>query len=122
MRLLASGTVGRLGVTVGAIPAILPVNYAMLGDSVVFRTGPGTKLRAALDNTVVAFEVDEVDEATQSGWSVLMVGIAHELTGEERDAAAALPLDPWAPSGLEHFVAVTRDLVSGRRLLPRHPS
>lgn len=119
MRLLASGTVGRVGITIGAMPAIFPVNYALLGDVVVFRTGTGTKLRAALANTVVAFEVDEIDRATHSGWSVLVVGLASELTGPERDEALALPLEPWAPTGRDHVVAITEDVVSGRRLMAR---
>ncbi len=108
-----------MGVTVAAIPAIFPVNYTIFGDAIVFRTVPGTKLRAALDHTVVAFEVDEIDEATQSGWSVLVVGVAAELTGDQREQALALPLEPWAPGEREHVIGITQDVISGRRLLPR---
>lgn len=119
MRLLASGTVGRVGITIGAMPAIFPVNYGLIDELVVFRTGTGTKLRAALANTVVAFEVDEIDRTTHSGWSVLVVGMARELTGDARDEALALPLEPWAPTGRDHVVAITEDVVTGRRLFPR---
>ena len=114
--LLAQGEVGRVGVTVGAIPAIFPVHYAMLGRSVVFRTAPGTKLQAALQHAVVAFEVDDVDDTLTGGWSVLVVGMASELTGEQLDEALALPRDQWAPEGPDRVVAVVPDIVSGRRL------
>ena len=59
--LLARSGVGRVGVTVAALPAIFPVNYALLGDDIVFLTGEGTKLRAAADRAVVAFQVDGFD-------------------------------------------------------------
>jgi len=115
--LLGRAHVGRVGVTVGAIPAIFPVHYAMLGRSVVFRTARGTKLEAALKHTVVAFEVDDVDESGSGGWSVLVVGMASKLTGHLLDEALALPLDQWAPVGAEHVVTVAPDFVSGRRLV-----
>ena len=115
--LLARRQVGRVGVTVGAIPAIFPVHYAMLGRSVVFRSDRGTKLGAALEHAVVAFEVDDVDESGSGGWSVLVVGVARELTGDDLAEALALPLDQWSPAGAEHMVSISPDLVSGRRLV-----
>ena len=118
LQLLAHRAVGRVALTVGAMPAIFPVNYALLGHDVVFRTAPGTKLQAASMNAVVAFEVDEIDEAVQGGWSVLVVGVARELHGPEREAAAATGLEPWAPEGRDHVVAISLDMVSGRRVLP----
>lgn len=116
--LLADRSVGRVGVTIGAMPAILPVNYALHGRTVVFRTAEGTKLQAAIQHAVVAFEVDDIDEREHRGWSVLVVGMATELTGARREEALALPLEPWAPHGRDHVVAIAADLVSGRRLVP----
>jgi hypothetical protein len=52
-------------------PLILPVNYLLLGNEVAFRTDPGSKLRAAVINTPVAFEVAGVDPQPEVGWSVL---------------------------------------------------
>src|SRR3546814_20622897 len=72
--LLDHSEIGRVGVTMGAIPAIFPVNYAIVDDLIVFRTAPGSKLSAATEGAVVAFEVDEFDGASQSGWGVLVVG------------------------------------------------
>jgi len=57
--LLSSGEVGRVGITVGALPAIFPVNYRIVDGRIFFRTAPGSKMSAAAEGTVVAFEVDD---------------------------------------------------------------
>jgi uncharacterized protein len=75
--------VGRIGYTTDDGPRVLPVNYVMEGDSVVFRTVPdGEVCRHALETTC-AFEIDEIDEFYQSGWSVLAVGGLQLLTEDE---------------------------------------
>src|SRR5688572_7047714 len=102
LRLLAATSVGRVGVSVGALPAILPVNYVLDGDRIVFRTGAGAKLASAVRNAVVCFEVDRVDETWQSGWSVLVTGMATELTGADAERARSLPLHPWNPAAGDH--------------------
>src|SRR5690606_10684839 len=79
MRLLASASLGRLGITTGALPTVLPVNFRLVGDQIVFRTGSGTKLDAATDNAVVAFEVDDMDPVWHTGWSVVVTGMAREV-------------------------------------------
>ena len=122
MSLLDAATVGRVGVSVGAIPAVLPVNYVMDGETIVFRTVPGTKLDAALTNAVVAFETDGIDAEKESGWSVLVRGIAREIT--DRDALARvrrLPLRSWAFNGdADRYVSVEAELVTGRRVVARN--
>ncbi|MGA8016838.1 MAG: pyridoxamine 5'-phosphate oxidase family protein [Candidatus Dormiibacterota bacterium] len=114
--LLGTATVGRLGVSVQALPAILPVNFVLTGDRVVFRTVPGTKLDAALARAVVAFEADEYDAAGAWGWSVLVRGVAGEIVApDELAEARALPLRAWpCGDGAERFVAVPITFVSGR--------
>jgi nitroimidazol reductase NimA-like FMN-containing flavoprotein (pyridoxamine 5'-phosphate oxidase superfamily) len=114
-RLLAQRSVGRVGLSVNGLPAIFPVNYRVVGESIVFATGPGMKLNAAAARDVVAFEVDDVDEEMRSGWSVLVVGVASELDAPTRQLCAAM--DPWAGGDRTHLVRVSTDLVSGRRLL-----
>jgi len=116
-QLLEQGSVGRVAITVGAVPAVLPVNYRVLDGDVVFRTAQGTKLDAAVRNAVVAFEVDQVDPLYHEGWSVLVVGVAREIPpGPERDRALALPLEPWAPGERTHVVRIATELISGRRI------
>jgi nitroimidazol reductase NimA-like FMN-containing flavoprotein (pyridoxamine 5'-phosphate oxidase superfamily) len=116
--LLASGSIGRVGVTVGALPVILPVNYAYVDGAIVFRTAEGTKLRAAVDRAVIAFEVDEYDEALQHGWSVLAVGQASEVADEAELATfRALGLAPWADGTRTHYVRLVPEMLTGRRIV-----
>ena len=115
-QLLAQAHVGRVAVTIGALPAIFPVNYALMDGAIVFMTGEGTKLRAALSNTVVAFEVDAIDPLAHGGWSVMAVGIASEITGPDLEQARTLPLRPWAPGERGHYVRIAPELISGRRI------
>ena len=115
--LLGRATVGRVAVTVGALPAIFPVNCALLGDDIVFLTGEGTKLRAALAGAVVAFQVDHFDEIDGSGWSVMAVGLAEEITDPvECRAAEAIHLRPLAAGDRTHFVRIRTEFLSGRRI------
>ncbi len=119
--LLSSHNVGRVAVSIDALPVILPVNYAVDGDDIVFRTTPGTKLSAALLKTVVAFEVDEYEPNGDVGWSVLVQGRATELDVEEGLARAReLPLRLISDGGeADRFVRIKIATVSGRRLRPR---
>ena len=120
LRLLATKTVGRLGFLVVDQPMVLPVNYAVQGDVVVFRTGEGTKLEAAVQ-AKVAFEVDDVDERTGAGWSVLVQGVARDITDDpdwfaESLRQAAAPT--WLPAAPDHYVRIDPSTISGRRLPP----
>ena len=115
--LLGSATVGRVGVTMGALPAVLPVNFLFDGERILVRTGRGTKLAAALEGTVVAFEIDEFDPVDHSGWSVVVTGVARVVDDpEELDRLARAPIPRWAPEGDSHIVAISTDMVSGRRI------
>src|SRR5271165_6636211 len=88
LALLTAGTVGRVGLSIDALPAVLPVNYVIHNGAIVFRTVPGTKLNAATEGAVVAFEVDSYgDPAHPTGWSVLARGVAHEITDPTELAA-----------------------------------
>ena len=117
LRRLGRAGVGRVAVSVGALPAIFPVNYAMLDSDIVFRTGPGTKLDAALVGSVVAFEIDHSDAMSHTGWSVLVVGKARPITDPVTLArAASLPLTPWADGQRDTFVRIETAVISGRQL------
>jgi hypothetical protein len=104
-------------VTVGALPAIFPVNYATLEGDVVFRSAPGTKLTAATRNSIVAFEVDGSDRMGHTGWSVMVIGPAHPISDPaEVNRASALPLASWARQDDDVFVRIEGRIVSGRAL------
>ena len=117
LALLACRSLGRVSVSIGALPAILPVTYRLSGEVVVLCTTPGTRFDAALRNAVVAFEVDDLDEASGTGWSVLVTGFAEEIMGhDEVDRAHTLGLRSWATDGETHFVRIPCDEISGRRI------
>ena len=78
--LLRQVPVGRIAVTVDALPVIIPINFAVVDGAVVFRTPPGTKLAAATASAVVAFEVDSYEADGRTGWSVMVQGMASEVT------------------------------------------
>jgi nitroimidazol reductase NimA-like FMN-containing flavoprotein (pyridoxamine 5'-phosphate oxidase superfamily) len=119
LRLLATATIGRLAITFGALPVILPVNFRLVDDRIVFRTGVGTKLDAAACGAIVAFEVDEFDPMSHTGWSVVVTGQAREVTDADELASLEIDLVPrWAPRGDGRVVEVPTEMISGRRLLP----
>jgi len=118
LELIGTRTIGRLGVSIEALPAILPVRFAMLDDRIVVRTVPGTKLDAAIAQAVVAFEVDEHDVEGTWGWSVLVRGRGMEITEpQELARAEALPLRVWAIRDrvADRFLSIDTSLVTGRR-------
>jgi hypothetical protein len=116
--LLCTESVGRIAVSVGALPAIFPVNYTVVDEDIVFMTGEGLKLRAALENTVVGFEVDRLDSALDYGWSVLVVGVAREVPTAEREQLGPLRVSPWAGGDRTHMVRIHPEMISGRRIVP----
>lgn len=117
VRLVSSGRVGRVVFTDGALPAAQPVNYLFDDGEVMFVTRNGSALAAATHNTVVAFEVDDIDPRTHVGWSVLAVGEAYEVTDAERlaDLARRRPA-AWAFGAQTHTIAIPLQHLTGRRL------
>ena len=113
LRLLAGARIGRVGLSVGALPTVLPVNFAVVDDAIVLRTAPGSKLDAALANAVVAFEVDSFDPLYHTGWSVLVQGVAYEATPREVEH---LRIEPWAPGEKSHWVRIVPASITGRRI------
>jgi len=115
--LLASKDIGRIAFSVQGEPEIFPVNYAADGSTVVFRTGEGTKLQLAV-MLRVAFEVDDWDAATGVGWSVVIKGVAEEITSGIDPFAMALRsrrVVPLAPGVRECWIAVYPGEITGRR-------
>jgi nitroimidazol reductase NimA-like FMN-containing flavoprotein (pyridoxamine 5'-phosphate oxidase superfamily) len=117
-RLLATKDVGRLAVVADGQPLVVPVNYVLDGDDIVFRSDPGTKLaHSSLDK--VAFEVDELDPAVREGWSVLVRGVGREITSaldERSERQRALPLRTWVTGERGHWVRIVASEITGRRL------
>jgi uncharacterized protein len=116
LRLLASAPIGRVGFCADGEIVILPVNHAVDGHDVVFRTARGSKLTAAGDQDLIAFEADNYDLQTRSGWSILVTGRASVVYDEaEVKSLNRLNLHPWATS-VEHpfWVRIRPTSVTGR--------
>ncbi|MFJ1730567.1 DUF1918 domain-containing protein [Streptomyces sp. NPDC088254] len=127
-RLLFTHGVGRVAVSApDGHPAVVPVNYDVLGDDIVFRTAPDSVAAAAV-GTEVAFEVDHVDEVMSEGWSVLAVGPADAVTEPEavRGLARHARSTPWAGGERDLWVSIRPTRLTGRRITsadrqPRRP-
>jgi nitroimidazol reductase NimA-like FMN-containing flavoprotein (pyridoxamine 5'-phosphate oxidase superfamily) len=115
--LLASRDLGRIAFPVGDEIEIFPVNYATDGTIVVFRTGTGTKLTGSTASRV-AFEVDDWDAAKKVGWSVVLKGVAEEVTSGTDPFSTALRtrnVVPLVPGENDYWIAVYPATISGRR-------
>lgn len=96
LHLLAHVDVGRVGVSMDALPVILPVHFAVTDDSVVFRSTLGTRLDAATLGAVVAFQADGYDPSRTSGWSVMLQGVAAAAPdGVPRSPVESGSAHPW---------------------------
>lgn len=119
---LTRTSLGRIAVSDGALPLILPVNYALEGGSVVFRTRQGGLLDRACRNTIVAFEVDDFEPLTGIGWSVVIVGVANVLYAGEWLRAMELGLTSAGAAEGSVFVKVVPGTISGRAIEPGPPA
>lgn len=117
--LLHAKAVGRVAFSGPEGPQVLPVNYVVLHGSIYFRTASGGTLANAVRDSRVAFEIDDIDDFLQSGWSVVAVGDAEfvddpellaELWGEHGPK-------PWAVGLRNQFVRITPIRLTGRRVL-----
>jgi uncharacterized protein len=123
IELLVRTSVGRLAVSPPdwrTPPVIRPVTYVYdrSSQSVVFRSGRGSKFTALLLSGHAAFEIDEVDTAERRGWSVVVQGAVEEVRNAvELQRLERLGLEPWAPGEKSHWIRLHASVVSGRRLL-----
>ncbi|MBU3869115.1 pyridoxamine 5'-phosphate oxidase family protein [Streptomyces sp. 4503] len=118
LRLLAKVPVGRVVYTRQALPAVLPVNFFLdTGSSVLLRTSAGSGLVRAIDGVVVAFEADDFDAATRSGWSVVVTGRATGVTDPaEYERLSRVGPRSWAIRRGEAFVRIESEMVTGRKI------
>jgi len=115
--LLASHEVGRVGVVVDDQPLVFPVNYALEGRWIVVRTGMGMLLHGAAF-AHVAFEIDHFDTVRRSGWSVMVQGMAHDITDAvDRTSERLQTVDvlPWAPGSKPRLLRIDPRIITGRR-------
>jgi nitroimidazol reductase NimA-like FMN-containing flavoprotein (pyridoxamine 5'-phosphate oxidase superfamily) len=121
LALMRSVTLGRVVFTDRALPAIQPVHFVLDGNDVIIATTPGSKLAAATRGAIVAFETDQFESGSRSGWSVTMIGQARAVrTPTEIDRLSRLPLRSWVTGRHDYFIRIRGDHVSGRRIHPTY--
>jgi nitroimidazol reductase NimA-like FMN-containing flavoprotein (pyridoxamine 5'-phosphate oxidase superfamily) len=115
---LQSSSVGRLALTGDTGPEIFPVNYLPEDGTVIFRTGPGTKMDALLDGGRVALEADGLNSYGTIAWSVIVKGAASALKEDDPGLQTAdQGLSPWEPGDKEFVFRITPAEVTGRRFV-----
>jgi uncharacterized protein len=114
----AAGRVGRVAMATPVGPRIVPVNYAVHDDAIVFKTAPYSELSTYGWNTELAFEIDHLDYEKQHGWSVVAVGRAHVVSDTEELAAIRehWELRPWAGGSRNLYVKLVWRELTGRRV------
>jgi len=120
-RLLDSERLGRIAISVAALPVVVPVFYRIVGDRIAFGV-EAESLFAALSDNVVAFEVDHVDQETNVGWTVLVVGRSRpapdlSLSAFSFPGFQLSPTSPFPP--LERLIGITMDRISGQETIER---
>lgn len=109
--------VGRVEVIHDNRPDVLPVNYVVVDGSVVFRTGEGEKLAAAVDGAFVAFDVDAIDASWEEGWSVVVHGQAELLRSTaEIEHLNGLLARSWVPTERVHHIRIVPESITGRSI------
>lgn len=116
LALLARSQVGRVAFVEGDLPVVVPVTYAVSGDAVVFSTSSGTRLADAALGGIFAFEVDEIDPTTRTGWSVVLTGAPECVQDPIARSRIRAAVEPWAPGNFDVFLRIPLTSVTGRRV------
>lgn len=117
---LKSHSVGRIGWQAADGPMILPITYAWYDDTIVFRTSPYGVLSELIRPRKVALHVDELDEGSRSGWSVLVRGTVHPVASPSELVRlwTVDDLSPWADGVRNLFMSITPHHITGRVIMP----
>lgn len=118
LELLRTKSVGRVAFNDAEGPVVLPVNYVVDNGTMLFRTAPQNSVARHILSGPAAFEVDETDDYTESGWSVLVRGRASFAHFDELPDSDDRPV-PWAEGSRSLYVRITPQTVTGRRVLAK---
>ena len=119
LKLLAGVSIGRIVFSARALPTVRPVNHVVDNGYIVIRTHAGSAiLGPAGSGAVVAYEADELDQETHTGWSVIVTGTATLVDDPEEQARYRMMLSPWVGAAMDYVVRISTDLITGYRLVP----
>jgi hypothetical protein len=106
--------------TARALPAVRPVSHLVDDDHVIVRADSGVAITSALraePGTVVAYEADAIDPVDHLGWSVTVVGVAHQVTDPVAADAFRRALRHWADDANDQVISISPGTVTGFRLV-----
>lgn len=110
--LLRADEFGRLAFRMADEVHLVPINYAVDGETILFRTAEGSKLLGVTMHPGVAFEIDSYGE--DSAHSVTVRGTARRLEEDEEHRAELVPLRPWVNTLKYNVVEITPTEITGR--------
>lgn len=120
---LETASVGRIALVSSGNPEIFPVNYVPDFGTLIFRTGPGTKLDAVQGGKPIAFEADGLNRYGTIAWSVVIKGSAEIVEdAAELQGAANSPLSPWEAGPKDTVIRIVPTELSGRRFVISDPA
>jgi uncharacterized protein len=103
---------GRLAFHLASEVQLVPINYAVDHETLLFRTAEGGKLLGVVMNPDVAFEIDEYDD--HRARSVVVRGVARRLEEDEQHRTENIPLRPWVKTPKYDVVEIRPTEISGR--------
>lgn len=112
--LLGNAKIGRAVFTERALPAVLPVTFVVHDNAIVMATSAGTRLAAAAHRGLLAFEVDDINPDTRTGWSVVVTGLPDLVTDPLERAGIEAVLAPWAPGTHDVYIRLPLTVLTGR--------
>ncbi|MFD2420438.1 pyridoxamine 5'-phosphate oxidase family protein [Amycolatopsis pigmentata] len=112
LKLLAGVGFGRIVFTEHALPAIRPINHVIDDGDVIIRSHAGAALNSSV-NTVVAYEADDIDPLTHTGWSVIVTGIARAVTDPDAITRYERILRPWVDHAMDRVLRIHPEFVTG---------
>ncbi|HEU4421298.1 MAG TPA: pyridoxamine 5'-phosphate oxidase family protein [Pilimelia sp.] len=125
LRLLASVSVGRVVFTEAALPAIRPVNHLVDDGEIIIRSRLTTRIGQTIGTqpeTVVAYQADDLDPVSRTGWSVVATGLARLVTDPARIERYEALLHPWVNTVMDTVISIQPEIITGFRLVPDDPA
>lgn len=116
LELLSSLDIGRLAWVEDGRVMVFPLNFALDGDDIIFRTPSRSLCDAVASGASLTFQGDDVEPALRSGWTVVATGSAGEVTDPTERARLSNLVTPWRRTEALHVIRLTISSATGRRL------
>ena len=118
LALLQRGGVGRLAFLTPVGLRVVPLNFTTNPGVIAFRTTGDSELGQHGEGAEAVFEIDEIDNESEQGWSVLAFGRLERPSesDEEWDIRGWRNPTPWTGPDRAFHLKLRWTLLTGRRL------